>query len=208
MACLSGGLTVKGDKWIFRCLVASGGKLIMDVDDYSSHEGLRNRNRPREDLGWGRSGFLGGEAQPIRDKTLFKPRAEGYKPTSSCQEKGVSDFCSPGCSQFLHWTSFTCFILDDPSCSWRPFRCALCGPPACTSAPFWKVHGRVMQRHSSWWLWSSPIAVASRTWDAGCDSPAPAPWQPTPDGVSTALTPGLQGFFSPGYVSLSYRIKF
>lgn len=61
---------------IFRCLVASGGKLIMDVDDYSSHEGLRNRNRPRKIWdGGGQVSLVGKHSQS--ETKLFLNLMEG-----------------------------------------------------------------------------------------------------------------------------------
>ena len=47
---------------IFLCLVLPGGKLIMEVHDYNSHEGLRNRNRPRPIWDGGGQASLGSTA--------------------------------------------------------------------------------------------------------------------------------------------------
>lgn len=150
------------------------------------------------------------EAQPIRDRTLFKPHGGGNLFRVPCQEKGVSDFCSPGCSVLAVSLIYMFHFRMTPFLVVTLWVCAV-RPSSLNLAPSWRAQGRVDERGvPPDGLGFSPIAVAPLHLMVNVRQSRSSPlaahtrWsQHCPLYLASMFF-----FFPPGYVSLSYRIKF
>ena len=150
------------------------------------------------DPGWSGMGEvrLPWEAQPIRDRTLFKPHGGGTLFRVPCQEKGVSDFCSSGCSVlavsliYMFHFRMTPFLVRDP----LGVCCAAFQPEPGSFLESAGQGGR--ERRSSWWSWVLSHSSCSPAFDGGCQTvPLQSPGSPHQMESALPFTPGQHVFF-------------